>query len=62
MSSSQLTTPSDEHTISIDSKAGDNISFVQHNNKEIKVEKFTSLSQVSSIQQYHGSNLVTNSN
>ena len=51
MSSSQLTTPSDEHTISIDSNAGDNQSFAQHNEKEIKVETVASSSQVSSIQQ-----------
>ena len=42
MSSSQLTTPSDEHTISIDSNARDNISSSQQNNKEIKIETVTS--------------------
>jgi len=51
MSSSQPNTPSDEHTISIDSKADNNASFAQHNNKEIKVETVASSSQVSSIQQ-----------
>ena len=51
MSSSQLNTPSDGHTISIDSNAGDNISFSKHSNKEIKVATVASSSQVSSIQQ-----------
>lgn len=51
MSSSQPNTPSDECTISIDSNAGDTLSFAQHNKKEIKVETVASLSQVSSIQQ-----------